>query len=350
MELQARLRLSVKWKRADILRQLLHDPEIEQASATPALRSALLLALKKDGAEVVQMLLDYGVLVDDLSLTQSHLFSQEFEDWLKIMKQKTKLQQTFKSDSFYPIVIQLKSIDSKHERDIIGAKYWRKLMKQCKKNQDSHHVIHLREEAKLRLSSSPSWQGIMYRDITETLQYLKFMEVDHPQVEHLKVRKNLLVLDRIYHNLLGEHFRYKTGMMSAHWDLFLWAVLMNRQALAEVLWERTSTPMVAALTAAILNRRLMAHCEVKTEVRERLTANADAFEQVQPHCAHVRGAALTVVIDALIDSPLQSSRCAPWCDRRRPCLAQMAVAIMLRARQEDNPLALRALERPHGLW
>lgn len=89
-------------------------------------------------------------------------------------------------------------------------------------------------------------------------------------------------MDRVLVDLLGNDFEGCMGQFGGPYgDLFVWAVLMARQKLAFLFWERVKHPLKMALTAALLYRKMASHraCLGRDDLKERFRAFAFEFEQ-----------------------------------------------------------------------
>ena len=123
----------------------------------------------------------------------------------------------------------------------------------------------------------------------------------------LKVLRHLLLLHSIYDDLLGGYFRYTLGIEGPEFDLFLFCVLMNRKAMAEVFFRACQYPVACALTAACLLRKMQLKSCVDPQVAEQMEANAVEFEN-------------------------------------------LAIAIQQQAEKDDKELSIRSLNRRLTFW
>eukprot|EP00961_Rhodomonas_salina_P188498 2543997-Rhodomonas_salina.1 len=140
---------------------------------------------------------------------------------------------------------------------------------------------------------------------------------------------SVVKMDVIYAQILGVEWRYSYGMYGGAWDLFLWAILMNRPPIARMVWEKVEHPVVAALTACRLFRKLASLTNMKKDAATEMLEAAHTFEQI-------------------------ATRTSP---HARVCLGRVdgsvgagGVQVQLLAMEDNSEQALEALEIPLGCW
>jgi len=116
-----------------------------------------------------------------------------------------------------------------------------------------------------------------------------------------------VLVEQVYHSLLGPDFNYRFGMMNADMDLFLVNVLANRRDMAKFFWKSSDQPVRSAITASYLLRKMAKRKEIEPAVQKQMLDNADYFED-------------------------------------------LATAVLKKAQKSDRRVAVTALNAPLRLW
>lgn len=88
----------------------------------------------------------------------------------------------------------------------------------------------------------------------------------------------VLQMDLIYQGLLGEWWRFSTGILGKHWDLFLCMVLMNHHDVAKLVWQKIDRPLTAALVGCMMNKQMAKRPYIRQEVVVDMLESAGEFE------------------------------------------------------------------------
>ena len=121
-------------------------------------------------------------------------------------------------------------------------------------------------------------RSLLYRRVSEVKK--RDQKPQDEALEHTKNVKELMLLEGIYVDLLGDEFRYRMGIQGPHTDLFFWNILLNRCDLAELFWSKTVHPVRTAIAAAYLLRKVAKLHFLDHRTAEHLLENARHFEGI----------------------------------------------------------------------
>lgn len=318
-DLEEMLLLVVRWKRPEILRDILKEADRGNPRYVPAIEVALVEALCLGAESCVQTLIDYGADVTNLAVDRKHF-------------RKPRAMRN------------VESAVQDRRRGCRQALIWKQLMKSCKQVQKSAHVVQIIAKVKQKyrddsLMNSLSLQTVYTSNLKKKARWVigmvkmlnrstsrsprptiafsregtdedvpltygtlrKIQKAARNDERYWKAKTmvyddksdmqfldelflanmtSVVKMDVIYAQILGVEWRYSYGMYGGAWDLFLWAILMNRPPIARMVWEKVEHPVVAALTACRLFRKLASLTNMKKDAATEMLEAAHTFEQI----------------------------------------------------------------------
>jgi hypothetical protein len=298
-----KVKYSIIWECEGTLRDVLVDTGVNKykPDKVEVLKECLIDAIARNNVPAVK------VLFEDLCVSLD-----QFDVSLRLRKSKD--------------VLEMDHNEPNLGKYIENGGWWFQLLTGMKHSQGSGgaHVDVLKMEAK---TQTPSLSGESRLEKTKSKKdkMLSVMLADQPTDEQLaalanedkcsandlffiaKHERRLLLLEGIYHNLLGENFCYHIGCMGPEMDLFFLNVLYNRIEMADFFWQRSPRPVVSAISAAYLLRQMAKRDGVEPAAQILMIENANLFEE-------------------------------------------KAVGVMKMAQKTDRQFATQALDCPNRLW
>ena len=270
-----KVKYSIIWECEGTLRDVLVDTGVNKykPDKVEVLKECLIDAIARNNVPAVK------VLFEDLCVSLD-----QFDVSLRLRKSKD--------------VLEMDHNEPNLGKYIDNGGWWFQLltgMKHSKGSGDAHVDV-LKMEAK---TQTPSLSGESRLEKTKSKKdkMLSVMLADQPTDEQLaalaskdkcsandlffiaKHERRLLLLEGIYHNLLGENFCYHIGCMGPEMDLFFLNVLYNRIEMADFFWQRSPFPVVMAISAAYLLRQMAKQDGVEPAAKILMIENANLFEE-----------------------------------------------------------------------
>jgi hypothetical protein len=155
-----------------------------------------------------------------------------------------------------------------------GMKRWDLLYEEALKNEDFRKLCHRSGATK-----SENLLSSVLREASKVsvLAPMPSMRESKQKGESVAIK----VFERVLKYILGENWWYEACCIGPEFDVFLWALLMQRHDMAMLIWSKLEdSPVRTALLAATIHRRWATLPDVKPHVAASMLENAQAFESV----------------------------------------------------------------------
>jgi hypothetical protein len=269
------LNLAVAWNHEGILRNIMGRLRTSDRDTKESLHSAFNTAFLENKVSLCRVFMDYTncmlaySLRDDLqhwniSIGRAFaMFSKRKVETSKVLNNWTRMAHQL-----------LEDFERNHLMIGPGMKRWDLLYEEALKNEAFRKLCH-----HSGATTSESLLSSVLREASKVsvLASMSSMRESKTKGEHVAIK----AFERVLKYILGENWWYETCCMGPEFDVFLWALLLQRHDMAIFIWSKLEdSPVRTALLAATIHRRWAALPDVKPQVAASMLENAQAFESV----------------------------------------------------------------------
>lgn len=293
------LHLAVAWNHEATLRAIMSRLRSSDHDTKLSLETAFNTAFLEDKVSLCRVFMEYTNCMLAYSLKEDHIhwnipLGRAFSMF------KKRAMETSKVLNDWTRVVNKVLLEAEKNHLMIGPamKRWDLLLEDACRNE---------EFRKLCNRAGATMSGGLLSSILEALPFFNASESrkagspSNSQESLLSVtgskmgnRLAVHAFERVLKYILGENWWYEACCMGPEFDVFLWALLLQRHDMAMLIWSKLQdSPVRTALLAATIHRRWAALPDVKPHVAASMLESAQAFESV----------AVDVQLQAMRDDP-----------------------------------------------
>jgi len=270
------LHLAVAWNHEGILRKIMGRLRTSDRDTKESLQSAFNTAFLEDKVLLCSVFMDYTNCMLAYSL------KDDLQHWnISIgrafaMFSKRNVESSKVLDNWTRMANKLLRDFEKNQLHIgPGMKRWDLLYEKALNNEEFRKLCHR--------SGATTSEGLLSSVLREAskvsvLTSMSSMTESQKKGEHVAVQ----AFERVLKYILGEDWWYEACCMGPEFDVFLWALLLQRHDMAMLIWSKLQdSPVRTALLAATIHRRWAALPDVKPQVAASMLVSVAVEVQLQ---------------------------------------------------------------------
>jgi hypothetical protein len=269
-----KVKYSIIWECEDTLRDVLRETGLngDKKIKAAVLKDALIDAIARNNVPAVKVLFDdLCVSLDQFDVSLRLRKTKDISNIEDVEPNSSEEKYTENSGSWFQLLSRIKRSNGGKHVDVLkrGVNHHRGF---------SARDSRLHEAKRIKKERSEKFEEKLPEGVQAEMMSRNLLR-DQKLFLVAKHEKRLLLLEGIYNELLGDNFCYHIGCMGPELDLFFLNVLYNRMEMAEVFWRRSPLPIISAISAAFLLRKLAKSDGVEPADSDLMLENAQLFEK-----------------------------------------------------------------------